>query len=57
MTGAQLGSILQRMSALKSKGRIAGALYFAMAILTGGGFALKTRIIEPADAPLAVSSR
>jgi hypothetical protein len=38
------------MNTLRSKGRIAGALYFAMAILTGGGFALRTRIIDPADA-------
>jgi hypothetical protein len=38
------------MNTLKNKARVAGALYFAMAILTGGGFALKTRIVDPADA-------
>jgi hypothetical protein len=38
------------MSTLGSKGRIAGALYFALAILAGGGFALRTRIIDTADA-------
>jgi hypothetical protein len=38
------------MNTLKNKARIAGGLYFAMAILTGGGFALKTRIVENADA-------
>jgi hypothetical protein len=38
------------MNALRNKGRIAGALYFAMAVLTGGGFALKTRIIDSANA-------
>jgi hypothetical protein len=38
------------MNTLRTKGRIAGALYFALAILTGGGFALRTRIIDTADA-------
>jgi hypothetical protein len=37
------------MNTLKRKGRIAGALYFAMAILNGGGFALRTRIVDAAD--------
>jgi hypothetical protein len=37
------------MNTLKNKGRIAGALYFAMAVLTGGGFALRSRIIDAAD--------
>lgn len=38
------------MITLINKGRKAGALYFTMAVLTGGGFALNTRIIDPADA-------
>ncbi|MGO8693392.1 MAG: hypothetical protein ACLQMF_06915 [Rectinemataceae bacterium] len=38
------------MNTLKNKGRLAGGLYFAMAILTGGGYFLKTRIVNPADA-------
>jgi hypothetical protein len=49
MTGAAARSDTLRMDTIKHKARIAGALYFAMAILTGGGYFLKTRIIESAD--------
>jgi len=38
------------MNTLKKKGRVAGAFYFALAVLSGGGFALRTRIIDPSDA-------
>ena len=50
MTGPPEWRDTPLMNTLKNKGRIAGALYFAIAILTGGGFALKTRIVNPADA-------
>ena len=50
MTGAAARGDTSHMNELKKKGRTAGALYFAMAVLTGGGFALRSRILDPADA-------
>jgi hypothetical protein len=50
MTGGAARRDTPPMDTLKSKGHLAGALYFAMAILTGGGYFLKNRIVDAADA-------
>jgi hypothetical protein len=49
MTGATVWLYTLPMNTLKNKGRIAGALYFSMAILSGGGYFLKTRIVDLSD--------
>ena len=49
MTRPAARSDTPSMDRIKHKARIAGALYFAMAILTGGGYFLKTRIVDGGD--------